>query len=183
MPRVLIPLAEGCEELEAITLIDVLRRAEIEVVSAGLAVGPVTASRGTRLLPDTTLDAVVQADFDLVVLPGGMPGAAHLTEDLRVTAALQRCHAAGGHVAAICAAPMALAEAGLLEGKKATAYPGFIDGGKYPNLTYTSAAVEQDGRVITSRGPGTAMDFALHLIETLCGVATRAQVEAGLMRG
>ena len=182
MPRVLIPLAEGCEELEAVTLIDLLRRAEIEVVTAGLLVGPVTASRGTRLLPDTTLDAVMSDNFDLVVLPGGMPGAAHLKEDLRVAALLKRTAEADNYVGAICAAPMALAAAGLLDGKKATAYPGFIDDGTYPALEYTGSAVECDGKVMTARGPGSAMDFALTLIEVLRDRKTRDSVEAALLR-
>lgn len=183
MPKVLVPLAEGCEELEAVTIIDLLRRAEIDVVTAGLAIGPVTASRGTRLLPDTTIGSVVQDTFDMVVLPGGMPGAATLNEDLRIVALLNRALLAGGYAAAICAAPMVLADAGILDGKRATGYPGFIDGDKYPALTYTGSAVECDGKIITSRGPGTAMDFALTIVETLCDSETRNRVEVGLMRG
>ena len=180
MAKVLVPLAQGCEELEAVTIIDILRRAGIEVVAAGLAAGPVRASRGTVLLPDATLDEVQQQSFDMVVLPGGMPGSEHLKNDARLIALLQRTAAAGKHVAAICAAPMALHAAGLLQGKQATSYPGFLDG--VAGVTVSASAVVQDGTVLTSRGPGTAMDFALALVEVLAGGDTRRQVEAALVR-
>jgi protein deglycase len=182
MPRVLVPLAEGCEELEAVTIIDLLRRAGIEVVTAGLKPGIVRASRGTQLMPDMTLDAALQEQYDMVVLPGGMPGAKHLKEDARVLALLKEMAGEGKYTAAICAAPTVLAEAGLLKGKKATSYPGFLDKMALPDTHYVTDAVVRDGKVLTSRGPGTAMDFALALIEALSGRETRNQVEAGLVR-
>lgn len=182
MPRVLVPLAPGCEEIEAVTVIDLLRRAKIEVVSAGLDNQPVTASRGVRLIPDTTLDAAVQQEFDMVVLPGGMPGAANLNQDPRIKPLLQKMAARGKYVAAICAAPFVLGEAGLLAGKAATSFPGFVDKMDLPDTAYKTDPVVHDGKVITSRGPGTAMDFALELIETLAGKAERDKVEAGLQR-
>jgi 4-methyl-5(b-hydroxyethyl)-thiazole monophosphate biosynthesis len=180
MAKVLVPLADGCEELEAVTIIDLLRRAGIEVVTAGLKPGIVKASRGVQLVPDMTLDAALHDDYDMVVLPGGMPGATHLKEDTRVLGLLRKMAAAGKYTAAICAAPMVLAEAGVLEGRQATSYPGFLDG--LPGVSVRAEAVVQDGKVLTSRGPGTAMDFALALVETLKGLATRQQVEAGLVR-
>jgi len=180
MAKVLVPLADGCEELEAVTIIDLLRRAGIEVVSAGLDPGVVKASRGVQLLPDMTLDSALQDDYDMVVLPGGMPGAAHLKSDPRILRLLKDMAAAGKYTAAICAAPMVLAEAGVLEGRQATSYPGFLDG--LPGVTVSAAAVVRDGKVLTSRGPGTAMDFALALIETLAGADKRQQVEATLVR-
>ena len=180
MAKVLVPLADGCEELEAVTIIDLLRRAGIEVVSAGLKPGVVKASRGVQLVPDLTLDSALQDDYDMVVLPGGMPGAAHLKSDPRILRLLKDMAAAGKYTAAICAAPMVLAEAGVLEGRQATSYPGFLDG--LPGVTVSAAAVVRDGKVLTSRGPGTAMDFALALIETLAGADKRQQVEATLVR-
>jgi len=182
MPKVLVPLADGCEELEAVTIIDLLRRAGIEVTVAGLKPGIVKASRGVQLVPDTTLDAALQDDYDMVALPGGMPGATHLKEDARILDLIRRMAAAGKHTAAICAAPTVLLEAGVLAGRQATSYPGFLDAMQPPGVTVSASPVVRDGTVVTSRGPGTAMDFALTLIETLLGPEARAQVEAGLVR-
>jgi 4-methyl-5(b-hydroxyethyl)-thiazole monophosphate biosynthesis len=180
MPTVLVPLAQGCEELEAVTIIDLLRRAEVKVVAAGLEAGPVTASRGVMLLPDVTLDAVLEQDFDMIVLPGGLSGAQQLEQDPRIIRLLQQMADKGKYTAAICAAPKVLATAGLLQGRAATAYPGILD--KLSDLKLSSAAVVEDGTVITSRGPGTAMDFALTLITLLCGREKRDTVEAALQR-
>lgn len=180
MAQVLVPLADGCEEIEAVTIIDLLRRAGIEVVTAGLKPGIVTASRGVRLVPDVALDVALQDDYDMVVLPGGMPGASNLKDDKRIIELLKKMAAAGKYTAAICAAPMVLAEAGVLDGKRATSYPGFLDA--LPGVAVSAAAVVQDGKVLTSRGPGTAMDFALALVEVLSGSEKRQQVEAALVR-
>ena len=180
MTTVLVPLAQGCEELEAVTLIDLFRRAGVAVTVAGLEAGPVTASRGVVLLPETTLDAVLDQDFDLVVLPGGLGGAQRLEADQRIAALLRRMTEQGRYVAAICAAPKVLVSAGLVSGREVTAYPGVLDG--QPDIKLSSAAVVRDGMFITSRGPGTAMDFALTLIEILCGRAKRDEVESALQR-
>lgn len=177
--RVLVPLASGAEELEAVTIIDLLRRASFEVVAAGLHAGPVTCSRGTVLIPDRTLDEIVDQDFDLVVLPGGLPGADHLRDDPRVQDLLKRQARRGGWVGAICAAPKALASAGLLSGRRAAAYPGALEEG---GLMPTGALVEVDGNIVTGRGPGAAMEFALTLIERLGGPALRERVETPLLR-
>lgn len=182
MSLVLVPLAQGCEELEAVTIIDLLRRAGIEVITAGLEPGLVKASRGTQLMPDTTLDAALLEDYDMVVLPGGMPGAQHLKDDARIITLIQKMAAAGRYTAAICAAPTVLATAGVLSGKTATGYPGFLEKMHLNDVTLSAEAVVRDGQVITSRGPGTAMDFALSLIEILSGQETRQQVEAALAR-
>jgi len=180
MPQVLIPLAQGCEELEAVTIIDLLRRAGIIVVSAGLDDQPVKASRGVALIPDTTLDQALTQEFDMLVLPGGQPGTDNLKADPRIIALLQKMAQAGKYTCAICAAPAVLAAAGLLDGKRATSYPGSLAG--TGNVTLSTAPVVKDGNIITSRGPGTAMDFALDLGETLVGKAKRDEVEAGLQR-
>jgi 4-methyl-5(b-hydroxyethyl)-thiazole monophosphate biosynthesis len=181
MSKVLIPLAEGCEEIEAVTAIDILRRAGVEVVPAGLSKGPVKCSRGTVIVPDATLDDVLSEPFDMIVLPGGMPGAEHLKNDRRVLGLLESMANSGKYVAAICAAPIALHAAGLLSNRTVTSFPGFLD--DLPGShTYSSHAVVVDGNIVTSRGPGTAMDFALSLVELLCGRERRSKVEAPLLR-
>ena len=180
MRKVLVPLAQGCEEIEAATIIDILRRAGIDVVSAGLDAHPVRASRGLMLLPDTTLDAALGHDYDMVVLPGGQPGTDNLKADARIRDLLKQMAQQGKMVAAICAAPSVLAAAGLLDGRKATCYPTCLD--DFPRVNLQSAAVVEDGKLITSRSPGTAMDFALALVERLAGRARRLEVEAGLAR-
>jgi 4-methyl-5(b-hydroxyethyl)-thiazole monophosphate biosynthesis len=182
MASVLVPLAQGCEELEAVTVVDLLRRAGIEVITAGLDAQPVRASRGMLLVADTTLDTALQQEFDMVVLPGGLPGADHLRDDPRVIELVKKMAANDRYTAAICAAPRVLAHAGLLDGKRATSYPGALDIDAVPDIDYQEVPVVTDGKVITSRGPGTAMDFALTLIETLAGRHKRDEVEAGLQR-
>jgi 4-methyl-5(b-hydroxyethyl)-thiazole monophosphate biosynthesis len=182
MASVLVPLAQGCEELEAVTIIDLLRRAGIEVVTAGLDAQPVRASRGVMLVPDTDLDSALKRDYDMVILPGGSAGAEHLDHDPRIRALLRKMADSGRFTAAICAAPAVLARAGLLDGKRATGYPGHLEKLKLNTVALSEAPVVVDGKVITSRGPGTAMDFALTLIELLAGRHKRLEVEQALMR-
>ncbi|MDH5217753.1 MAG: DJ-1/PfpI family protein [Gammaproteobacteria bacterium] len=181
MARVLVPLAQGCEELEAITVVDLLRRAGIQVVTAGLDGLPVKASRGSVLIPDVSLDSI-ESDFDMIVLPGGLPGADNLNADERIHRILQKMASEAKFICAICAAPKVLATAGLLNNKKATSFPGSLDGCEIVDFTYLEESVVIDGNIVTSRGPGTAMDFALELIELLEGKAVRDQVEAPLQR-
>ena len=178
-PRVLIPLAEGVEEIEAVTLIDVLRRGGIEVVVAGLADGPIVASRGVRLLADVALDDVLEQVFDAVVLPGGLGGSQRLATDPRIAGLLERCVARDALVGAICAAPMVLSQAGLLADRTATAHPSVMD-------TLSAAATSEervvvDRGVATSRGAGTAMEFALRLVRDLVGAETEAAVAAAMV--
>jgi len=182
IPHVLVPLAQGCEELEAITIIDLLRRAGIEVTSAGLDVGSVTASRGVKIIPDTDLDSALKNNYDMIVLPGGLPGADHLDNDDRIRSVIKRMASDGKYTAAICAAPKVLANAGVLAGKTATSYPGFLDSLALSDITLSNEAVVRDGKVITSRGPGTAIDFALELVEILTGEEKRIEVERALVR-
>lgn len=134
------------------------------------------------ILPDVSLDSVLDEAFDMVVLPGGLPGADHLNDDPRIHTLLKRMAEAGQYTAAICAAPKVLARAGLLDGHKATFYPGSVDIGDIPTAKVLETPVVIDDKVITSRGPGTAMDFALSLIERLLGAEKREQVEKPLLR-
>lgn len=174
-------MADGCEELEAVTVIDLLRRANIEVVVAGLQEGLIKASRGVVLVPDMILDEALAQKYDMLILPGGGPGSDRLNADERVRRLLVDMADGGQFIAAICAAPKVLDRVGLLRGKQATCYPGVLNRAEVPGLD-TDQAVVQDGKVITSRGPGTAMDFALTLIEILAGRQTRCEVEASLAR-
>lgn len=180
MPSALLPLANGSEDLEAITVLNILRRAGIEAVSASLDGQAIRGSRGTLLIPDTSLDEALKRRFDMVVLPGGQPGTNNLKADARIIKLVQDMAAEGRYVCAICAAPSILATAGLLDGKRATSFPGALDA--FPRVSRQPQAVVEDGKLITSRGPGTAMDFALTLVERLSGRSKRDEVEAGLVR-
>ncbi len=183
MPKVLVPLAQGCEELEAVTIIDLLVRAGVNVITASLDDNQViTCSRGVQLIAQVTLESMLDETFAMVVLPGGLPGADYLEQDERVLNLLRRTAKEGGGVAAICAAPKVLVAAGLLNGRQATSYPGVIDVLPAHDMTYLNQSVVEDGNVITSRGPGTAIDFTLRLIERLKGQAVRFEVETGLQR-
>lgn len=181
MATVLVPVADGSEEIEAVTVIDLLRRAGIEVVVAGLGDGQITASRGVVITPDMDLDEALRNDYDMVVLPGGGPGAERFASDGRIARLLRRQFERGGAVGAICAAPAVLAKAGLLRGRRATSFPGALDGLDH-GAEYLEEPVVEDGPLVTSRGPGTAIDFALALIERLAGRDARDTVEAGLQR-
>lgn len=181
MASVLVPLAEGFEELEAVTIIDILRRAGITVVVAGLKDGPVKGSRDTRVLPDAELDAVMDHDFDMIALPGGMPGVKHLHEDARVKTLLERYTQQDRYTAAICAAPSILADYGYLEGRQATSNPKFRSQVAVNGVNYLEDSVVSDGNIVTSRGPGTSIPFALALVEKLAGRDKRLEVESGLV--
>ncbi|WP_438969645.1 DJ-1 family glyoxalase III [Methylophaga sp.] len=183
MTSVLIPLAEGCEELEAVTLIDLLRRAGITVTTASLSdQHQVLASRQVGLVADRLLDDVLDDDFDMALLPGGQPGTTHLENDARILALLKRLHHAGKYLAAICAAPRVLAKAALLQGCRATSYPGALNPAQWPGIDISDEAIVIDGTILTSKGPGTAMDFALTIIELLTDKTTRDEVETSLVR-
>lgn len=182
MTQVLVPLANGFEDLEAVTVIDLLRRANINVITAGLAAGPVRGSRGTIIVPDATLDDALKNQYTMVVLPGGQPGATHLENDERIKNLITKMSTEKSYIAAVCAAPKVLAATGILDGKNVTCYPDTLDNSQFPNIKINDAAVVVDGNVITSRGPGTAMDFALKLIELISGQTKRDEVEKGLVR-
>ncbi len=182
MASVLIPLAQGCEELEAVTIIDLLRRAQIHVTTASLDNHPIKASRGTVLIADKNLHDALGDSYDMVVLPGGLPGADYLNADPRIHTLLKKMAHEQKYIAAICAAPKVLANAGLLAGKRATGFPGTLEKLNLSDTKLEDAAVVIDGKIVTSKSPGAAMDFALELIELLEGKASRESVESSLQR-
>lgn len=165
MTRCLVVLADGFEEIEAVTVIDVLRRAALSVVVAGLDRAQACGSHGIAVRCEVVLDEVGAEDFDLLVLPGGMPGSAVLRDDARVQALIRRFANDGKHLAAICAAPMALEAAGVLAGRRATSYPGV----ELPSARHVEDRVVSDAGVTTSRGAGSALEFALELVRLFCG--------------
>lgn len=175
--RVLVPLAEGFEEIEAITIVDVLRRASIDVVTAALGERVVPGAHGIPVTADARLDEAKAADYDAIVLPGGMPGSRTLRDDARVLGIVKTLARENKLVAAICAAPIALEAAGVLAGKRATSYPG----NELPSARYVEERVVTDGTLVTSRGPGTALEFALVLVERLKGQETAQKLRAGMI--
>ncbi len=165
MTRALMPLADGVEDMEAVITIDVLRRAGWEVVTAGIRPGIVTASRGVRLMPDVELKDVDPASFDALVLPGGSDGTAALCRDIRVLDAARQFTASAKLVGAICAGPLVLDAAGVLDGRKFTCFPGVerrIKSGRW-----IDGRVVRDGNLVTSQAAGVSFEFALALIEAL----------------
>jgi len=178
--RVLVPLAPGFEEIEAVTIIDVLRRGGIEVCVAGLERGPVTGAHGITVATDVGLADVEGDSLAMIVLPGGMPGTTNLRKSARVLELVRELEAAGRTVAAICAAPTVLAAAGVLEGREATAYPsvrGQLGGAR----VVTQAKVVRSGPVVTSQGVGTALEFALELVAELAGPGKARELRAALL--
>ncbi len=178
-PRVLVPLANGFEEMEAVIIVDILRRAGVEVVTAGLTDGVLEASRKTRHLPDTTLDQVARERFDAVVLPGGQPGTNHLRDDPRVRECLLRHARDGCLVGAICAAPIVLHSAGLLTGRRVTSHPSVRE--HLAGAHYLEDRVVVDGKIVTSRGPGTAFEFAYKLADLLRGPGVAEEMNRAVL--
>ncbi len=179
--KVLVPLAPGFEEIEAITVIDILRRAGVEVTVAGTQPGVIEASRKTKHVPDCALDdAMARADeFDMIVLPGGQPGTTNLRADARVKTLIARLRARGKFTSAICAAPTVLSAYGVLQGRRATSHPGVR--GTLEAGAVVNERVVVDGPVVTSQSAGTAMEFAFKLAELLCGKEKAAEVNEGVI--
>ncbi len=165
--KILVPLAEGFEEIEAVAILDVLRRAGLDTTSAGLGDNPVLGSHAIPVMADEQLSSLSPDDFGAIVLPGGMPGSDNLKKSDAVISFVRSIHQRGGLAAALCAAPMVLGHAGVLAGKKATCFPGFES--EMKGATPTGSPVEVDGLIITGRGPGCAIPFALALVEALSG--------------
>ena len=179
---ILIPLAEGFEEIEAVTMIDVLRRAELDVTVAGLAPGSVTGSHGIVIEPDRLLADLDLDSFDVVCLPGGMGGTLQMMEDERLLECLRRSHAQGKTTAAICAAPMVLARAGIEAGHAMTSHPGVRDRLGAAEVR-DAPRVVRSGSVLTSQGPGTAMEFALALVAEVVGQAVSDELAGAMVVG
>ncbi len=177
MARAALLIADGFEEIEAVTLIDVLRRGGVQVKVAALRGDAVLGAHGIRLGVDTTVAELAAGELDAVVLPGGQRNAEALRDDARVQALVRAAADGGKLVAAICAAPIALERAGVLEGKRATSYPGF----ELPSAEYSSDRVVEDGQLVTSRGPGTAMEFALALVRRLAGHGKATELRQGML--
>lgn len=179
--RVLVPLADGAEEMETVIVVDVLRRAGMNVVMAGVdGADAVTCSRNVRLVPDCALANVTADEFDLIVLPGGAKGAETLATSPIVQAVLRRHAEAGRTIGAICAAPIALVAAGIGRGGTLTSHPA-VRSRVEAHGHYSESRVVRDGPIVTSRGPGTAIEFALALIEDMLGPAKAAEVAAPML--
>lgn len=165
--RVLVPLAPGFEEIEAVAVIDILRRAGIEVVVAAVLDNPVAGSHGIAVTCDVAAAGVDASRFDALVLPGGMPGTRRLCESAVVREWVTAMATAGKLVAAICAAPTVLDACGVLAGRRATSHPNHA--AEMRTCRYVETAVVRDGNFITSRGAGTAIEFAAALVTELVG--------------
>jgi 4-methyl-5(b-hydroxyethyl)-thiazole monophosphate biosynthesis len=179
MSHVAVLLADGFEEIEAVTIVDVLRRADVQVRTLALKDKTVRGAHGITVQADGLLDQEQSKEWDLVVLPGGQPGANTLRDDPRVASLIERQLGQGHKVAAICAAPIALGAHGMLKGREATCYPGFEDQLRGAKLTLEPVVVDHD--ITTSRGPGTAMTFALNLVEQLKGKSQADSVRQGML--
>jgi 4-methyl-5(b-hydroxyethyl)-thiazole monophosphate biosynthesis len=177
---VLVAVAEGSEELETICIVDVLRRAGANTILASVGKLEVNGSKGVKLTADRLLTACAEGTYDLVALPGGMPGSEHLRDCAELIRALKRQRSEGRLYAAICAAPaVALYPYGLLEGRRATCHPNFAH--LLSNVEFVDAPVVVDGNCITSRGAGTAVEFSLTLVEQLYGKEKAREVAKGMV--
>lgn len=178
MKRVLIPLAPGFEEIEALTAVDILRRAGAEVILAGTVDGPIEGRNRIRVVADVSMDKA-GADYDMIILPGGAEGTENLKKDLRVRKIVEDLHARKRFVAAICAAPSVLSDIGITGDSVITAHPSVRRRLKAKRISEERVVV--DGNMITSQGPGTAMEFAFRLVEALYGPEKATEVNKGVL--
>lgn len=180
MKKVFIFLADGFEEIEAIAPIDILRRAEVNVVTVSISnTKTVEGAHGVQVLADKLFSEVDFSTSDMLILPGGGVGTENLGAHTELNQLLTKQFNDGKPLAAICAAPSVLGKLGILSGKEAICYPGFED--KLSGATVSEKSVVKDGTVITGKGPGVAIAFALEIVRTLKGEEVAAQVADGLM--
>ncbi|MFW5861741.1 MAG: DJ-1 family glyoxalase III [Spirochaetota bacterium] len=165
--KIIVPLAEGLEEIEAVSIIDVLRRANLDVTTAYLQKNPVKGSHNILITADKPLESLKPADFNCIVLPGGMPGSEHLKNNDTVNTFVKHIYSKGGYVGAICAAPIVLGHAGILYDRRATCFPG--NEAQLEGAIIVDEPVVVDGTVITGKGPGCAIPFGLELVKILAG--------------
>ena len=179
MTTALVPLADGVEEMEAVIIIDTLRRAKWTVTPVAIGDATVTASRGVRLVADMTWETIQPLDYDVLIIPGGAPGVARLSAHPGVLTAIRDFHAAAKPIGAICAGPLVLQAAGILAGRHVTCHPGVAR-----ELTATQRRADRvvhDGNLITSQAPGTAFEFVLAILAAVDGPDAVAGVAPGLV--
>ncbi len=177
--KVLVPLAEGFEETEAVTVIDLLRRADIETITSFTGRNPARGAHGILITADKAFDE--KSEYNAIVLPGGMPGSTNLKNDPRVVNLIKHINRAGGLTAAICAAPIVLAEAGILNGKKFTCYPGYEKGIIKAGGLHTTGNTVTDGNIITGIGAAAAPLFAIEIIRYLKGPKAAEDVKGSII--
>ncbi|MFZ5644432.1 MAG: DJ-1 family glyoxalase III [Bacillota bacterium] len=180
MAKVYVHLASGFEEMEAVTICDVLRRAEIEVLMVSMTKGRgVTGSHGITVIADALFEDVGYDEAGMIVLPGGIPGSTNLSDHDGLKKQISRFAEEGKYLAAICAAPLVYGKMGLLKGRQAACYPGFENYLEGAELTRERVVHHQN--FITSRGPGTALEFSLKLVEILKGRDTAVKIAEGML--
>lgn len=179
MKKVLIPLAQGFEEIEALAVVDILRRAGIEVILAGTTDNPIEGRNKIKVLADAPLDSVKDQDFDMIVLPGGAVGTENLKKDARVKEIIERLYKKDRFITAICAAPTVLSAIGITAGRTVTSHPTVRT--KLGKEKISDERVVTDNKIITSQGPGTAIEFAFKLVEALLGKEKAAEVNKGVL--
>ncbi len=173
--EIALHLAEGFEEIEAVSIIDVLRRAGFEVTTVSVTGEfKVTGSHGIPIIADKLFEDVGYGEVGMIVLPGGMPGTKNLNAHEGLKKQILHFHESGKNIGAICAAPLVFGQAGVLKGKKATCYPGFED--YLEGATVTGSSTEVDGNIITGKGAGVAIDFSLKIVEMLKGKAAATEL-------
>ena len=178
--NVIVPLATGFEEVEASSIIDILRRGGVSVTTTGLlGRGPVEGAHGIKFVADTAIDEIDAGDYDAIVLPGGSPGFINLADDERILDLIRVMHRDKKYIAAICGAPSVLSRSGILNGEKLTIYPGCRD--LLTDAVYLDERVVKDKKIITSQGPGTAIDFAIELLRVFVGDKKAEEVAGAVL--